>query len=67
MAAMKRLLEQSSDYTDGEILDVDTDGCLIMWDNDGDIPYNCGETLEGYGVDNLTQREADRLKAMGKL
>jgi len=44
-------------YVDGQILGVDTDGCLICWDADNGISYNCGETLKEYGEDNLTPDE----------
>lgn len=42
------------------IIAIDTDGCLIMVDEDGNT-YNCGETLEEYGIDNLTPEERQAL------
>jgi hypothetical protein len=34
-----------TNYQDGEILGIDTDGTLILWDAERNQPYNCGETL----------------------
>lgn len=48
-------------YSDGEVLGIDEDGKLILWDGTEGIRYNCGETLEGYGADNLTEVERGRL------
>jgi hypothetical protein len=58
MAAVKRMLEE---LADGEVTGVDADGGLILWDREGEVEYNCGETLEEYGVENLTDRERQRL------
>jgi len=38
------------------VVGVDNDGCLICIDEMGN-EYNCGETLEQYGRDNLTSEE----------
>lgn len=35
-------------YKDDEIIGMDTDGCLILWDNENQQPYNCGETVEDF-------------------
>jgi len=37
------------------VIGIGNDGGLIC--QDGGEPYNCGETLEVYGVDNLTSAE----------
>ncbi len=47
------------EYTDGEVITVDGDGCLVLWDADRHEPYNCGETLEEFGY--LTDTERERL------
>lgn len=45
-----------------EVIGTDTDGSLICRaDEDGEI-YNCGETLEEYGVHNLRPHELRRLE-----
>ena len=51
----------SPDYADGEVLGADVDGCLIQWDRQGDVAYNCGETLEGFGPENLNAVELARV------
>lgn len=61
MAAMKTLRETLADLHDGEVLRVDNDGCLVLWDRDGEVEYNCGETLDDYGDHNLTEVECKRL------
>lgn len=48
-------------YSDGEVIRLDTDGRIIQWDANGGVEYNCGETPEEFGVDNLTKKEAARL------
>lgn len=49
-------------YTDGEVIGVDTDGCLIQWDGIKEESYNSGETLEQFGEGNLTGEELKRVK-----
>lgn len=51
----------SPDYADGEVLGVDVDGKLIQWDRQGEVAYNCGETLEEFGITNLTTVELARV------
>lgn len=46
---------------DGEVVGVDTDGNLICYNASTHSNYNCGETLESYGVDNLTPTELKRV------
>lgn len=46
---------------DGEVINIDSDGCLICWNAETQEPYNCGETREQYGEHNLTDRERHRL------
>jgi hypothetical protein len=48
-------------HADNEVLGIDTDGCLILWDADKRQRYNCGETLEQWGKENLTSQEISRL------
>jgi hypothetical protein len=48
-------------HYDGEILGLDSDGCIIQWDGDSGAPYNCGETPEQFGIANITEAEAARL------
>lgn len=51
------------DYSDGEIVGVDTDGCLILWDDAKSEKYNSGHTLKQFGgMKNLTNREKARVK-----
>jgi len=47
-----------------EVIGIDNDGCLIIKDLFGEV-YNCGETLEQFGTDNLTDDEKEML-ASGK-
>jgi hypothetical protein len=44
-----------------QVIGIDTDGCLLIEDVSGDV-YNCGETVEEFGIDNLN---ADELRALG--
>jgi len=46
---------------DGEVLGLDADGCLILWNGSDGTPYNCGETLDEFGVENLTAEELARV------
>jgi hypothetical protein len=48
--------------SDGEVLGIDEDGCLVQYDADNGTAYNCGETLDEFGIDNLTQSERDRIR-----
>lgn len=43
------------------VVGIDNDGCLICEDETGS-QYNCGETLEQFGVESLTTEE---LRAIG--
>ena len=54
-------MKEATKYTDGEVMGLDTDGRIIQWDADKDEPYNCGETPEQFGLDNLTPVERERL------
>ena len=46
---------------DGTVLGLDRDGCLLLWDGDKRAVYNCGETVEQFGADNLDAEEKERL------
>ena len=49
---------------DGEVLGIDSDGTLLQWDADKEEVYNCGETIEEFGEDQLTPQE---LETLGKV
>lgn len=49
---------------DGEVVGIDTDGCVLQWGSDCGF-YNCTETLEQWGIDNLNEEEVERLKKQG--
>ncbi|WP_431106674.1 hypothetical protein [Variovorax paradoxus] len=42
---------------DGEVVGIDTDGCLLLWDSEAGCPINCGETLAEFGTETLTPEE----------
>jgi|WetSurMetagenome_2_1015567.scaffolds.fasta_scaffold19810_3 hypothetical protein len=48
-------------YNDQEVLSIDNDGCLILWDAAKKAKYNCGENLETYGISNLSEQELTRI------
>lgn len=48
-------------YEDGEVLGVDKDGGLLQWNAKTGEPYNCGETLEQFGANNLSATEHTRV------
>lgn len=51
------------DYTDGTVVGLDIDGCILQW-NDEDLEvYNCSETPEEFGEDSITREEARRIRA----
>ena len=49
-------------YQDFEVIGLDLDGTVVQWDAETNRPYNCGETIEEFGVDNLTEDELNRVK-----
>lgn len=49
-------------YADGEVIRLDTDGCLVMWDSDTESEYNSGETLDEFGRENLAPEELARVE-----
>ena len=50
-------------YRDGEVIGVDTDKCLIVWNSKTQQGENCGETLEQFGgKDNLFPKELKRIE-----
>lgn len=61
MAGIKRLLEESHKFTDGEVLGEDADGNLVCWNLAEQATYNCGQTLAEYGAENLTEIELGRV------
>lgn len=54
-----------ADFKDFEVIGVESDGKLIQWDAGTKTPYVSGDTLEEFGVHNLTEQEIDRLRSMG--
>ena len=44
-------------YQDGDVIGIDNDGCVILWDAVKKERYNCGETINQYGLENLTEKE----------
>ncbi len=45
---------------DGEVVGIDTDGCVVQWGSDCGL-YNSGETLAEFGESNLRPHEAARI------
>ncbi|WP_146139379.1 hypothetical protein [Simplicispira suum] len=54
-------LTSASLLADGEVLGRDGDGGMIQWDASSGAPYNSGETVEEFGLDNLSGAELNRL------
>jgi hypothetical protein len=54
--------DEAGPYKDGEIVSVDNDGCLILWDGERQEEYNCGEYLEVFNRKNLTDKEKQRIE-----
>lgn len=48
-------------YADGEVGGLDNDGALILFNGDSGLLYNCGETPEQFGVENMTAVERTRI------
>ncbi len=46
---------------DGAVVGIDTDGCILQDDDGSHGVYNCGETLEQFGLHNLRDSEKDAL------
>jgi hypothetical protein len=44
-----------------KVIGIDMDGYLIIEDDTGEV-YNCGQTLDEFGISNLTP---DELTALG--
>lgn len=51
----------ASGYRDFEVVGRDTDGCVLQWDAGTQTIYNCGETPEQFGMNNLTADERKRV------
>ena len=49
------------EYEDFEVLGLDTDLNVVQWDAENKTPYNCGESLEEWGVGNLRPHERARV------
>ena len=48
-------------HKDGEVLGLDTDGCILQWDSTKGEVYNGGETPAMFGLCNMTAAERERL------
>lgn len=48
--------------TDGEVIGVEPTGALIQWDAEAGAPYTSGETLEQFGLENLSAAEVVLVK-----
>jgi hypothetical protein len=46
---------------DGEVLGLDTDGCVIQFNAGDGEAFNCGESLEDWGRHNLQPHEMSRV------
>ncbi|KLR57147.1 hypothetical protein [Diaphorobacter sp. J5-51] len=53
--------EATSSLLDGEVLGQDADGGLIQWNSATGAPYNSGQTVEEFGIGNLSEAELKRL------
>jgi hypothetical protein len=47
-------------YKDGEVIGIDN-GKVIQWDGDKQEVYTSGETIDEFGINNLTDLELVRL------
>ena len=50
-----------ADLCDGEIVGLDNDGSLLQWNGDECTIYNCGQTPEEYGLENIDEKEMARI------
>jgi len=48
-------------HRDGEVMGLDGDGNLLVWDSSKAEVYNSGFTPDQFGVENLTDKERSRL------
>jgi hypothetical protein len=48
-------------YQDGEVLRLSEVGTVVQWNAEDQCEYDCGETPEEFGVENLTNIERERL------
>lgn len=55
------IADAKSSHVDGEVIGIDGDGCLIQWDGQAGVAYNSGHDAQGFGMDNLSQLEKERL------
>lgn len=53
--------ETKPSLADGEVLGQDADGGLIQWNATTGAPYNSGQTVEEFGISNLSEAESKRL------
>lgn len=53
--------ETKPSLADGEVLGQDADGGLIQWNATAGAPYNSGQTVEEFGISNLSEAESKRL------
>jgi hypothetical protein len=58
---MSKRESNTKTFSDGQVLGIDNDGCLIQWDSNKGERYNCGETLNQFGIKNLSDKEKKTL------
>jgi hypothetical protein len=46
---------------DGEIVGLDADGCIVQWNGEDQVLYNCGETPKQFDSRNMTAKELRRI------
>lgn len=49
-------------YRDGEVIGIDNNKCLIVWNSKTQQGENCGETLEQFGKYNIFPKELKRIE-----
>lgn len=59
-------IDLTKHYEDGEILGLDKDGSLILWNSETKEPENCGETPEEFGVEMIRLEEWERIYGKGE-
>jgi hypothetical protein len=51
----------ADEYTDFEVVGIDSDGHVVQWSTELGSTYTSGETLEEFGIENLFPHELARL------
>jgi hypothetical protein len=55
--------QDSSAFEDGEVIGLHADGAVVQWSTADGRCYRSGESLESFGVVNMSARERDRVGA----